>query len=484
MRRHMTMSEEPKIIQGGMGVGVSSWLLARAVSMLGQLGVVSGTLLDVTLARRLQLGDPGGHVARAMAAFPFPDIARRVWDRYFVDGGKPEDKPFANLPMHSLDSPKALIELTVLGNFVEVWLAKEGHNGPVGINYLEKIQLPTLPSLFGAMLAGVSYVLMGAGIPRAIPGIMDDLAQGKEVRQRIDIEGALAGEESYTRFNPADFCGGEAPLLPRPKFLAIISSATLAITLAKKSSGKVDGFIVEGPVAGGHNAPPRGTMQLSDHGEPIYGERDVPDLEKIASLGLPFWLAGSYAHPDRVKAALALGAAGVQIGTAFAFCVESGADPAIRQKVIAGVRDGSITVFTDPNASPTGFPFKLVRAKDTLSEARVYEARERICDLGYLRHGYRKDDGSVGFRCPAEPISAYVKKGGVEAETAGRVCLCNGLLTTIGLGQWRTNRGGEPPVLTAGDDLVNVCRYLPEGSESYSARDVLEYLLGKDALPA
>ena len=44
----------PKIIQGGMGVGVSSWRLARAVSALGQLGVVSGTALDQVLARRLQ----------------------------------------------------------------------------------------------------------------------------------------------------------------------------------------------------------------------------------------------------------------------------------------------------------------------------------------------------------------------------------------------------------------------------------------------
>ena len=30
--------------------------------------------------------------------------------------------------------------------------------------------------LYGAMLAGVDYVLMGAGIPRTIPGILDSLA--------------------------------------------------------------------------------------------------------------------------------------------------------------------------------------------------------------------------------------------------------------------------------------------------------------------
>ncbi|MCP5523356.1 MAG: hypothetical protein H7A46_17610 [Verrucomicrobiales bacterium] len=66
-------------------------------------------------------------------------------------------------------------ELTVVASFVEVFLAKEGHAGRVGINLLEKIQLPTLAALFGAMLAGVDVVLMGAGIPRLIPGALDNL---------------------------------------------------------------------------------------------------------------------------------------------------------------------------------------------------------------------------------------------------------------------------------------------------------------------
>jgi hypothetical protein len=69
---------EPEIIQGGMGVAVSGWRLARAVSMLGQLGVVSGTALDVVLARRLQLGDPTGDLRRAIRRFPDPAVAERV----------------------------------------------------------------------------------------------------------------------------------------------------------------------------------------------------------------------------------------------------------------------------------------------------------------------------------------------------------------------------------------------------------------------
>ena len=61
-----------------MGVSVSTWALARVVSQAGQLGVVSGTALAVVLARRLQVGDPGGDMRRALAHFPFPEIAARV----------------------------------------------------------------------------------------------------------------------------------------------------------------------------------------------------------------------------------------------------------------------------------------------------------------------------------------------------------------------------------------------------------------------
>ena len=68
----------PTIIQGGMGVAVSSWRLASAVARRGQLGVVSGTALDLVLTRRLEDGDLDGSVRRAMAAFPVRAIVERV----------------------------------------------------------------------------------------------------------------------------------------------------------------------------------------------------------------------------------------------------------------------------------------------------------------------------------------------------------------------------------------------------------------------
>jgi len=458
-----------------MGAAVSDWRLAHSVSKLGQLGVVSGTALAVVLARRLQLGDADGHMRRALAQFPRHDVAERILAEYFVPGGKPAATSFKPVAMPTAAPGQSLVDLTVAAAFVEVFLAKEGHSGVVGINLLEKIQLPTLPTLFGAMLAGVDYVLMGAGIPRTIPGILDRLARIESVELSLDVEGAQPGETFSTTFDPSSYRTADQQII-RPQFLAIVASATLAMTLARKSNGRVDGFVVEGETAGGHNAPPRGPMQLTAEGEPVYGVRDVPDLEKIRALGLPFWLAGSYGRPGKLDEARKLGAAGIQVGTAFAFCEESGIAAELKKRAIELSRSGKARIFTDPLASPTGFPFKIAQMENTLSDASTFGERSRVCDLGYLRHIYRKEDGSIGYRCPAEPEGDFTRKGGALSETEGRKCVCNGLLGTVDLGQVREGTL-EPALVTAGNDFETIAEFARPGAESYTSAEVIATLL-------
>ena len=461
-----------------MGAGVSGWRLARAVSQQGQLGVVSGTALDQILTRRLQDGDPGGHMRHALGHFPFPEMAERIWRKYYIAGGKAAVQSYMRLPMHSKNDGRELMELCIVSNFVEVFLAREGHGNPVGINYLEKIQIPHLPSIYGAMLAGVGYVLMGAGIPIRVPGVLDRFVHHQPATYPLHITGVLAGDDSDAVFFPDEFTGGRLPPLTRPKFLAIIASNTLATTLQKKANGKVDGFVIEGPTAGGHNAPPRGKLQLNAAGEPLYGERDQVDLEKIRELGLPFWLAGGYGTPERVRAALAAGAAGVQVGTAFAFCSESALCEDYKEALLQKAATGTARVFTDPLASPTGFPFKVAQLENTVSEQEVYLARPRICDLGYLREAYRTPEGAIDYRCPAEPETVYVSKGGKSEETHGRKCVCNALIANIGHPQVRAGGFIEKALVTSGDDLTGIARLLPPNESNYSAAHVISTLLG------
>lgn len=468
---------QARIIQGGMGVAVSSWRLARAVASLGQLGVVSGTALDTVLARRLQLGDPDGALRAALARFPYPDVTQRALARHFIASGKAADAPFRPVPMPTLDPGREQVELTVLGAFVEVWLAKSGHDGRIGINLLEKIQLQTLPTLYGALLAGVDCVLMGAGIPRHIPQALAALAAGARAEIPVDVEDAPAGARYVARWDPAQLACGPPPTLRRPEFLAIVSSASLAAALERRTGGAVDGFVLEQPSAGGHNAPPRGALRLSPQGEPLYGPRDEPDLAALRAVGRPFWLAGSYGTPRGLAYALAQGAAGVQVGTAFAWCEESGLTPAIRRAGIAASRAGRTRVFTDPDASPTGFPFKVLALEGSLSDPALAAERERVCDLGLLRRPFRRPDDTIGYRCPAEPIADYVRKGGSVEDALRRKCICNALSADVGLEQVRRGGGHELPLVTAGLDAARVADFCLPGRDTYSAADVVARIL-------
>lgn len=453
----------PSIIQGGMGAGVSNWRLARAVAIEGQLGVVSGTALDTILVRRLQDGDADGSMRRALRAYPYPDVAERILNEWFVEGGKDPDAAYRLKPLPQVEMNRADEELLIVANFAEVYLAKEGHLGMIGINLLEKIQLPTLPSLFGAMLAGVDVVIMGGGIPLAIPGVLDAMAELRPVELKLNVIVADRSHSHVTEFHPGTHVSATQEMLRRPSFFPVVSSETLAKTLVRKASGHVDGLIVEHYSAGGHNAPPRR--------DGAYSERDICSIEKIAALSLPFWLAGSCASPERLKEAKSLGAKGVQVGSAFACTEESGVTRSFKNEILAQYFSGKFEVITDFRASPTDYPFKRVEV-----EANSGRDACKACDLGYLRHIFEREDGELAYRCPAGPKKAYIAKGGQAEDCEGRRCLCNGLMATIGMGQIRRERRVQP-LVTLGEDLSFLDRLDCQPGDLPSARQVIDYLL-------
>jgi len=487
--------KHPDIIQGGMGVGVSDWRLARAVSMQGALGVVSGTALDTVVARRLQQGDQGGHMRRGLSAFPDRALAGRVLAAWFRPEGSAETHDFSAVPLREATRETAdhtpgerattdahgsgnasIDDLTVAANFIEVFLAKESHEGVVGINYLEKVTLPNPAAIYGAMLAGVDYMLMGAGVPVEIPGLLDRYARGEPGEIRVHVEGAPKEERYVARFDPATALGSPPGSLKRPHFLAIVSSYVLAATMATRASGRVDGIVVENQTAGGHNAPPRGVLELDGAGEPIYGPKDSVDYAKMVGLGVPFWLGGSYGMPGSLTESKAEGAAGIQVGTLFAFCRESGILPELKKRFLEAVEAGKALVFTHPDASPTGYPFKIGLLKNSLSEISEFLSRKRVCNMGLLREPYRGADGAIGYRCPAEPEAAFAAKGGDAARSPNARCLCNALLANIGLGMSYAGGGLEKPLLTVGKRLDSLKRLIQSFGMDYSAIDVLRFL--------
>ena len=473
----------PWLIQGGMGIAVSHWPLARVVAQAGQLGVVSGTGIETVFVRRLQDFGVSQGLRSVLDTFPNQAFVDSVLNRYTTPRRRSGNTPYRAVPMLTHRNVHAVQDLLVLASFAEVAQAKAGHDGLVGINLLTKVQIPTVPTLYGAILAGVDYVVMGAGIPVHIPEILDRLSRIEEVDTPLDVVGDVEKRNiPMLRFDPSRLAPSKQ--LRRPDFLGIVSSHVLANALAKRSSGYVNGFIVESPVAGGHNAPPRGPLHLDDDGNPIYGDRDRVDFQAMRDLGRPFWIAGGITTADHVRAALAEGAAGVQVGTLFAYCRESGMEQGLRRRIIDQVRHGGVRVETSIRASSTGYPFKVADVPGTLSDETVYDDRARVCDLGYLRDAYMKDDGSIGYRCPSEPVDQFVNKGGEPVDTGHRTCLCNGLMATAGFGQIRRGGVHEPPIVTSGD-VTNQIEEMLVGRDDYGAVDVIDFLSpGDDAVVA
>ncbi|MCJ7827126.1 MAG: nitronate monooxygenase, partial [Demequinaceae bacterium] len=175
----------------------------------------------------------------------------------------------------------------------------------------------------------------------------------------------------------------------------------------------------------------------------------------------------------------AQGAQGIQAGTLFALCHESELDPAVRERAMAGVRDGTLTVRTMPLVSPTGFPFKVAQIPGTLKDDAAISHRPRRCDMSLLRTPFVGADGELAYRCAAEPVEDFVGKGGSTEETVGRACLCNALFANVGLGQTQRDGYQEEPLVTLGQDLEGARRLAELFPQGWSARQGLDWLLGK-----
>ncbi len=466
------MNQLPIIIQGGMGVYISNFHLAKTCAQHPSvLGTLSGIAIERVVPHILQIGDPGGHYRRALEHFPFPEVAKRIISKYFVEGGISAGEKMKSVPVVSLYPSPELIELMVLSNFALVWLAKEGHERPISVNYLEKIQIPHIYNITGAIMAGANYITIGAGIPLQIPNVLDAIVSGTTVNYRVQVKGSKDGFVTIS-FDPKIFFGKALPPLKRPGFLPIVSTDILATLMAKKlPSGSIQGFVIEKPTAGGHNAPPRTKGIFDEKGQPVYGLKDEIIFSKLRELNIPFFIAGSCATQNSLVEAQALGAVGIQVGSIFALSDDSGMHSRFRNEIRRLGYRNELEIQTDIKASPTGFPFKVVQLSETLSDYVVYAARERICDVCALRMVY-EHNGKIYYSCPGEPINSYLRKGGEIEDTVDVMCLCNGLLSAAGFGN-----PGEPPIFTLGDDVSFLSHLMQNETDSYSAIDAIEYLL-------
>jgi len=239
---------------------------------------------------------------------------------------------------------------------------------------------------------------------------------------------------------------------PRVALVPIVSEARAASLIARRwlRRGRApDAIVVEHPgYAGGH----LGATRLDEVADPRFDfERVLPEIRAaLHEAGLdadrvPLIAAGGINSPARARAALAAGAAAVQVGTPFAVTEEGDAHPNFK-RVLAGARREDIVVFM----SVAGLPARAVRTpwlagyleKEATLKARAKKRRQCTLAWDCLAYcGLRDGLPQAGQFCIDHHLAAALR-GDVE----------RGLFF----------RGSEP---------------VPFGAEIRPVRDLVRYLL-------
>ena len=247
---------------------------------------------------------------------------------------------------------------------------------------------------------------------------------------------------------------------PQVALIPILSDARGIALVTRKWARKgrrPDAIVVEHPRhAGGH----LGAARVEDLADPRFDfERVLPEAraffaaEGIAPDAIPLIPAGGIDSHARIRELIALGAAGVQLGTAFAVTEEGDADAAFKA-VLAGAGPGDIVEFT----SVAGLPARAVRTpwlERYLANLPRLQAVARVkprCALKFdclIQCGLRDGIAKVGQFC-------------IDTQ------LAHALRGNAGKGLFFRGAGA-----------------LPFGSEIRPVRDLLAYLLtGRRPTPA
>jgi nitronate monooxygenase len=232
-----------------------------------------------------------------------------------------------DLMARSAHADKATVDaanLEALDREIRAARALAGGNGMIAVNVMRAVS-EYASSVRQACASGVEAIVMGAGLPLDLP----DLA---------------------------------APW-PDVALIPILSDARGIALVVRKWARKgrlPDAIIVEHPrYAGGH----LGAARVDDLRDARFDfERVLPEAraffkaEGLTEDRIPLIPAGGIDSHRRIRELMALGAAGVQLGTAFAVTVEGDAAPAFKQ-VLAGANPEDIVEFM----SVAGLPARAVR---------------------------------------------------------------------------------------------------------------------------
>ncbi|MDC7717889.1 nitronate monooxygenase [Vogesella sp. DC21W] len=299
-RLHLAGKDLVPIMQGGMGVDISTAALALEVARLGGIGHISDAMLPTVADRRYDTK----YVKNKLKQYKFN-----------VENA---DKSVVKFDLDEVaESTRLHVEATMK--------AKQG-DGLIFINCMEKLTMNAPKDTL--------RVRMRAAMDAGIDGIT--LAAGLHL-------GSFALIEDHPRFHEVQ--------------LGIIVSSLRALQLFLKKTARTkrlpDYIVIEGPLAGGHLG--FGMDWQDYHLETILVE--IRDWMQAEGLTIPLIAAGGvFTGADAVRM-MELGAQGVQVATRFTVTHECGLPDKIKQEYFrASEEDIEVN-----QLSPTGYPMRMIK---------------------------------------------------------------------------------------------------------------------------
>ena len=297
------------VMQGGMGVNISTKAMALAVAHAGGIGHVSDAMLPDLCDRLFRTGFTkmkAGLCREAKrlagyAGFAFePDEVRNAAKTYLAD----------------------------------VMAAKKGP-GLVFVNVMEKLTMndsaATLKArLLGALDAGIDGISLSAGLHTSSFAMMAE----------------------HPRFRDA--------------MLGIVVSSSRALNLFLRRSVKTgrlpDYIVVEGPLAGGHLGFGLDTWQSANLTDIL---KEVKGFLAQNGLSIPVLAAGGIFTGTEGVRLMAAGADGIQVATRFTVAKESGLPDAVKDRYF----DAEAADVVVNGISPTGYPMRMLAASPAINAA-------------------------------------------------------------------------------------------------------------------
>ncbi len=285
----------------------------------------------------------------------------------------------------------------------EIRKARKLTDGILGVNIM--VALTNYGDMVRTSLEeGVDLIFAGAGLP-------------------LDLPGYLAAHH-------------------KTKLVPIISSARAAKIICKKWLHRFDylpdGFVVEGPKAGGHIGLKREQISDPDFSLETLVKEVIDIVQKFEAethKAIPVIPAGGIYNGDDIHKFMKLGAAGVQLGTRFVATVECEAHPGFKRRVVeAGAEDA--VLYGPPGLVSRGLANPLVQRMIELEQAgasaeellavRGTDRARRGCVEGEVDEGILPSGSGVGL-VQALPTVAQLVTDLMDGARARTEALARGL---------------------------------------------------------